>query len=208
MISRKTVLIVGAGGSAPFGFPLHGELGENIKSILTTDYADYEDILAGYEWNATTAKDFGSVFDPRLRSIDEFLGDNPEYRELGAVAIALALIPCEMPETFGKGLDWYEALLKAMGPYEEDFRRSIDNLQIITFNYDRSLDYVLRQELRQIFDKEIQQPHSRREPYIIHIFGDLGRLGYENWVALCQAERCRLLEYSSRSVVASWPSPA
>ncbi len=74
-------------------------MGENIKKILTNELTGHATTLKDYKWDIVKTSQFLSVFEPKLRSMDELLRDNPEYREIGAVGVAHALIPHEKPET-------------------------------------------------------------------------------------------------------------
>src|SRR5262245_44114298 len=119
MISTQTVLVLGAGASAPYGFPLARGLRDAICSSDRTGAAIREAVCGcGF---AQTAFD---AFVETLRwsgrsSVDWFLEDFPDFKEIGRVAIAATIIPCEDPRALapgslrgrrGQGGSWYESL--------------------------------------------------------------------------------------------------
>jgi len=118
-------------------------------------------------------------------SVDLFLEKRPEYLEIGKAAIAAALIAYENPNSLGRkedGLSWYEYLFAKLETSPEEF--SQNKLAIITFNYDRSLEYFLFVALRHTYDlKENEAAKLVHSIPIIHVYGQLGAfpfLGLDN----------------------------
>ncbi|SRR6266567_7368983 len=113
VIRKPTVLILGAGASAPYGYPLGGALVERILTLTDPGGAGgpLHRVLIG-AFVAPLAD-----FNRRLRgsetsSIDDFLESNPDYAELGKLCIAGALTVHGPP--FGypvlPNLHWYKYL--------------------------------------------------------------------------------------------------
>jgi len=92
----------------------------------------------------------------------------------GKTLIALFLFRSEKLELF-KNFDakiWYRHIrnLIISGKDEEEINKNIENLTIISFNYDRSLDYYLRTRLEKYYDKIEKR-----------IFYPYGKLAVDNW---------------------------
>jgi hypothetical protein len=146
MVSTPTVLILGAGASIPYGFPSGADLVANILDLIRPAGTMPPGI------NSTLKKmGFADEIQMRFRrellcsqfySIDAFLEHRPEFMEVGKAAIATILIPYENEETL---------LNSSTGCYRYIFNRLVQNhkngaknqLTIVTFNYDRSIDHYL-----------------------------------------------------------------
>ena len=179
MIREPTVLVLGAGASAPYGFP-------SGRSLLLQICNN----LAVGELNALRQHllkfDFGEreidAFHEQLRlsmqpSVDAFLENRPEYMEIGKAAIALSLIPYENPEALHsrtRKLKWYEYLFNQMGARRDEFPSN--RLSIVTFNYDRSLEYFLFTALKNAYGASDQEVLDLLKSIpIIHVYGQLGK---------------------------------
>ena len=96
MITRPTVFILGAGASAPYGFPL----GERLVQLIIDEVQDNPVFVADIQ-EANQGADLQSfVTELRRRephSIDEFLQRHQEFLKSGKACIARALIPFERP---------------------------------------------------------------------------------------------------------------
>ncbi len=169
MIERPVVLVLGAGASKPYGFPLGHDLVDWAKG------ADALDQLNEALWKGDPAgagalrisqflKRF-EKFDPT--SIDAFLETHPQFRPEGRAIIAYYLVSAEDPDRV-KG-DWYQHFAHEImfpdGGYESP---GDNNLTIITYNYDRSLEFFLLTVL--------ESPKKVRSIDIIHLHGKLGVL--------------------------------
>lgn len=119
-----------------------------------------------------------------MPSIDAFLARRGKHRigtrtieDIGKAAIAHHLIECEKPDPLHAFPDdhWYEYLWSFMADSLESFGEN--RLSIITFNYDRSLEYYLMTALQHSFGISWQaaEQHLKKIP-IIHVYGQLGVL--------------------------------
>ena len=130
----------------------------------------------------------------KVRSIDEFLEHRADYREIGKIAIAQAIIGCEpqfpafdplfhttsAPGEVAKiAKRWYPQLLAALncglGLLEEN------KLSIVTFNYDRSLEHFLYSSWLARYGPSSEDMIVRaiRQLSITHVHGKLGNLPWE-----------------------------
>ncbi|UCC95105.1 MAG: hypothetical protein JSW40_09925 [Candidatus Omnitrophota bacterium] len=187
MIEHKTVLVLGAGASKPFGFPIGLDLKEEI---LITLKEKRNKILEGLG-NPNLIRSFIDKLSiaPEY-SIDAFLEtqSDPVIIDFGKLAIAAILLPHEQEKFLfnnyqGRGeekeyFNWYRHLWNEMKTSFDDFEK---NLSIITFNYDRSLEHFLYRVLKQ------KNPGKKDEEYkkklgnipIIHVYGKLGYLPWD-----------------------------
>ena len=144
MITRPTVLILGAGASMPFGFPSGLELIDRICERARGSDQQIIDVLDILNIKG----DILGAFSNELRlaapsSIDEFLENRQDYLEIGKALIAvviaesedsLKLLGRQHPERH-----WYRYLLSKLRGSLSEF--SQNQLSVITFNYDRSLEH-------------------------------------------------------------------
>lgn len=147
MINKKTVLVLGAGASKPYGLPLGTELRDSVIRAAN-NFAPYQKIL-GIEFTNNQYTEFTKTLaHSGFSSVDAFLEENSKWLEIGKAAIALELLKAEwksinnlFPPKQPKD-HWYETLwshLKA--PSWTAFKKN--EISIITFNYDRSLEHYL-----------------------------------------------------------------
>jgi hypothetical protein len=181
MVELETVLVLGAGASWYYTYPTGGELVtkiiEHLNNSESPQYRLFHDICSAKE--LPKAKEFNHVLrKAKPLSIDAWLGQNPDFIEVGKVAIAIALLRCE----HGSGLrsqaegDWYRLLFERLNSPFENFQNN--KLSIITFNYDRSFE----QNLFEIFkythtaksEEECKEKLNQLD--ILHVYGSLGRL--------------------------------
>ena len=188
MISHKTVLILGAGASRPYLLPTGGELRDlilqrNYDSILRSlelsgpdqkSYVDwYRELLCNHI-RQEQIEDFQMRFaESEFVSIDRFLAFNPEFDDTGRFMIAAILLNCERTPHL-KG-DWYQILFNELTTDGPDI--SADLLSVVTFNYDRSLEWYLFRSFRAAFHFSDDEAWKHMEQIkIVHVFGDLGPL--------------------------------
>jgi hypothetical protein len=178
MTEKPVVLVLGAGASQPFGFPSGHEL---LRAIVeATKHPQQTDIgkVLCETWGVSYIGEFSNALRLSGRnSVDAFLENRTDFMEIGKVAIAAALRPFEKPyQVFDTG-DWYRYLFNLLsGPGAfENFARN--KIAIITFNYDRSLEFYLLESLKNSFQKKAEEREALfcKIP-IIHVYGQLGSL--------------------------------
>lgn len=182
MILKRTVLIVGAGGSHPYGYPLGGQLVDRIVDLTDIDNGGglVRDIHASF---AGLRGFHHRLKESDVRSIDDFLESNPGFAEIGKLSIAAALtVWGPIPESHAKPKgDWYRYLwgrLHERARDPEEF--CLNRLRIVTYNYDRSLERYFGRVLRNAYpdlslkdDPAIAQFVAEAIP-TVHLHGSLG----------------------------------
>ena len=187
MIEQETVLILGAGASLAYGFPDGETLKNEIYDTLKNRRNKVLNELATHDlMNRIVNK---LKYAPEY-SMDEFLEheEDEEIVEFGKKAIAAILLPYEKEETifynFIKNKEgenkfhWYRHLWQKMNTLFEYLEK---NLSVITFNYDRSLEYFLFTAYKNKFPgrKEEDYKNKLKSIPIIHVYGKLGYLPWE-----------------------------
>jgi hypothetical protein len=190
MIKEKTVLILGAGASMPYGFPSGPALKKTIWKTIAHEAGGYEYILESLNHKRVACgfeahiKEFGE----KLRqspffSVDLFLERHPSFVEVGKIAIATILLPFEKMagvQPTEEEQDWYPLLFRYLESSPDKF--SENNITIITFNYDRSLEHYLYTSLLNGYEDSTANSCAEilNKLNIIHIHGKLGGLPWEN----------------------------
>jgi hypothetical protein len=185
MIRRKTVFVLGAGASKPYGLPLGAELRKYIcqgGSQHNLAQVFYEHCgISRHE----TERFCGLFMRSGRGSIDAFLANRSDLSTLGKLAIAYELCIKEIPDTVFRienTDNWYSTLWDKM---VEDVTSGLDisrnKVRFVTFNYDRSLELFFHEASKSNFnldEKNAYQAWSRIE--ILHVYGSLGKLDSEN----------------------------
>jgi hypothetical protein len=182
LIAFKTVFVLGAGASKPFGFPLGGEL---YDLVLT----EFNDGSAGRVHLTNTTPFASKDIDPFIEalrhsglfSVDAFLERRPEFMDIGKAAMAVLLVQKENPGALWGGPEnWLQYLYNRMiGGSLEEFAHN--NVSFVTFNYDRSVEMFLATALGNAFGKSTEEVATvLNEIPIIHLHGRLGYLPWQN----------------------------
>jgi len=192
---QSVVFVLGAGASCPYGFPSGRELREQIINRHVTDCQSY--LSATNRENPRipeyleTARQFVDAFRrATTKSVDLFLARNPEFSKEGRRAIAFRILAAEhassfREETKKKSEDWYTWLFEQMTDKlvkKGDYSRFSENdVAIITFNYDRSLEHFLYDSLSNSFksigpQKVMEQLNHVK---ICHVFSQVGPLEWQ-----------------------------
>lgn len=186
MITIRTTLILGAGASNAYGFPL----GSDLRRDIINRQGDAVNSEESKLWEAMGfSNESRSVFARALdrtgiESIDALLETQSDLREIGKVFIALEIGQHEKDELFwdltgqalhGRGMEhWYRFLWNKIRTRLDEFGQN--QLKVVTFNYDRSLEYylfhVMQNSLR-LRDDVVAQAIARIP--IIHVYGQLGQ---------------------------------
>jgi len=98
---------------------------------------------------------------------------NDALRKIGRSAIACVLLLCERySKLTGNWYQWFLEFLLRDGP---DFPAG--KISIVTFNYDRSLEFYLRRAFKRSFElKDAEACEMVERLDFIHVYGDLGEL--------------------------------
>ncbi len=176
-ITQPTVLILGAGASRPYGFPL----GSDLRDKICDHAADlrYNALLKQFGFGNHHVKVFRHALQHSgFSSIDAFLDAEPAYTAIGKVAIALALLPLEQhsrlfPPSAPRSGHWYQYLISLMAAGEPGWERN--KLTILTFNYDRSLEHYFCTVLAQRLGADTgAAANAFKRIEVIHLHGQLG----------------------------------
>lgn len=181
MITKPTVLILGAGSSIMYGFPSGDQLRQLIIRRIEKETRTLFEQYYEFGFRQDEVKEFAAAFSKSgVTSIDAFLEHRAEYMTIGKTAIAEALIPYEREDTlFGREVDWYGYLLDRMNVRIQDFL--LNCLTILTFNYDRSLEIYLMRAIAARFGISVERAVETMKHFpVIHLHGKLGNLPWEN----------------------------
>ncbi len=178
MIKTKTVLVLGAGASAPYGLPVGARLRDLISEMSVADL-DRLPIAPGTAREQGLAQRFKVAFQrSQAFSIDEFLSRRREFVDLGKSAIAACLLPLEVEARLLDGNpddNWYRYLVKAMdAPWDE---LHLNKVSFITFNYDRSLEAFLANTFQHKYGKSPAEALAMVATFpIVHVYGSFGSI--------------------------------
>lgn len=186
MIKVPTVLILGAGASIDYGFPLGRTL---LFSIIDGVENKGKDTLFQHLRKDGFSEDEIDDFATALKespwsSVDVFLMNRTEFGRIGKYALALTLIPCEKwlsvsSQRVRERTHLYEYLFQAIGSTMQEFYRH--QLSIITFNYDRSFEEYLYRTLKSAFGLDVAKAFDLASTVeIYHIYGRLGATIHED----------------------------
>ena len=175
MIERPTTLVLGAGASQPYQFPLGAKLRRDILNVGSNPHLLRSSEL-GNHWQLA---EFLEAFrQSRLYSIDSFLTARPEMAEVGKLAIAAVLL--EYETTYASYLtadeqNWYDYLWNQLANGHSWEELSFDNLSIVTFNYDRSLEHFLLTAMMGTYKQTLGDAAKKlKQLKIVHVYGDIG----------------------------------
>lgn len=191
MFRRDTVFILGAGASVPFGLPSGEMLVDNILKLrrgqpygdkylpLLTELGVEDDLFLEFQ---------RELADSTHYSIDAFLERRPKYLDIGKLAIALRLLPCESesilssPNTHYETKNWYRVLLQRLTEGASHISQIAANkVTFVTFNYDRSLEHFLFSSLCSYYETNPSEVAAiLAQLPIIHVHGRLGSLPWQS----------------------------
>lgn len=178
-MQNSTTFILGAGSSYDYGMPLGQDL---LNSIIHKKW-DQHDISddAREEFN-----NFSELLrDTKQYSIDSFLSQphRKGMSNIGKIMIARILCPLEnnafkrrKPDDKAQPLvsGWYKWFINKALPQG---RPTTLGVNIITFNYDRTLEIAIARSLISDSDMNPKEAlHAAAELPILHVYGTLGKL--------------------------------
>ena len=187
MINTDTTLILGAGASIPYGLPSGPGLKEIIlKNLqLNLQRRNQETIkplnqLLKLNYSYEDLNNFHhQLYRSGRTSIDSFLEHRKDLTELGKVLIAQTLLSLEeSSKLFSAKENGYEYLWNKLNTQVHNFKKN--KLRIITFNYDRSLEYYLFNVLKNAFKLDDTESAGYLNRFtVLHLYGQLGDLPFE-----------------------------
>lgn len=178
MIDRPTVLILGAGASAPYGFWTGRNLLLHIVADLRQSHSLWHSVHDLRDFEPSEIYKFREELSMSGQpSVDAFLEYREEFKDVGKAAIAASLIPKEDPNHLlpQSELNWHEYLFNQLGARSEDF--SDNRLSVVTFNYDRSFEYYIYRSLKHTYGLELTEAMELSKSIrVVHVHGNLGEL--------------------------------
>lgn len=180
MLEKPTVLILGAGASAPFGFPTGIELSRQLVAELRPGHAAFKSLQDCCEFLDEQIAEFRDAFlYSGKNSIDAFLEHRTEFLTIGKTATAALLINYERAgKLFDFDNSWLRYLYNRLNTSFEEFDQH--QLSIVTFNYDRTVEHFFFTSLKNSYgrpDEECKDALSNI-PFI-HLHGSLGDLPWQ-----------------------------
>lgn len=216
MIETPTVLILGAGASAPYGYPI----GSKLKSQIISSLKEMLDNDDGWVHELKFDNDLVAEFNARFAisprsSIDAFLSyQKEEFIPIGKTAIVdiisksespEQLDPQDEPESDDSPDHWYKYFTAKL--IDCPFEDIGNNVGIISYNYDRSFETYLHYALITSFS-ECDDPADCRSLVkdnipIVHMYGRLDPLPWEcRGVIRKYGEKCdsKVLKHLSKKI--------
>ena len=176
-MARPTVLVVGAGVSAEYGFPLGSGLVHAICAQISGIPQRLERANFERGWIESLLR---ALPESGAMSVDAFLEHRPDLRAVGKAAIAAAIIDYERQsrsKLFAlEKLYPYRYLLSRLKGRVDHLKNGV--LSIISFNYDRSLEFYLVRALSRQHNttEEAAAKALLAAIPIVHVHGTLGPL--------------------------------
>jgi len=189
MIRIPTTFVLGAGASWYYGLPLGHQQKEQILTSLANEGSRiYRCINTQYDSEDIEAFVEG-ITKAHLPSIDYCLAEyeeDHEFRKLGKMAIAFNILSQEKITSIRNAeKNWFETISVLMKFDGMSLIKSLTDLlrsqaDFITFNYDRSLEFLFRESIHSYCAKrelDISEGNKALENLrIFHIHGKVGSL--------------------------------
>jgi hypothetical protein len=192
VINKNCVFIIGAGASQVYGFPSGIELKNRIIELLSA-HGNIDTIFSDFDPKLISVfKD--SLLKCGRKSVDAFLENRDDLISIGKFAISSVLTLNEdvrrlfINEKRIEGTshmsyqierDWLVYLYDLMNTNFDMFHEN--NVQFITFNYDRSIETFFFEALKNSYNKNDKKvAEIMNKVKIVHVHGQLGFLPWQN----------------------------
>ena len=174
MINKPTVLILGAGASNHLGYPIGIQL---VNMICQKEKIEKFKKLNEKQIPEDHIDDFIKILSrAQYYSIDGFLEENSKFIEIGKLFITYILKQIEIESQLfpPNNPGWYQYLFNSI--IDKTLDDIVNNqIYIITYNYDRSLECYLHQSIKYRFHQTDEKALSiLNQLTIIHMHGILG----------------------------------
>ncbi len=188
ILYNNVVLVLGAGASQPYEFPTGDQIKDQMVECLKSDEF-MEQIIQELGLSPFSGKEAIEVFRKeidaaRSTSIDKFIArqGHVNKRRIAKMAIAKILLEKEDLKILDRRNSWYLELYKILDRDSNLSTFGDNKISIITFNYDRSLEYFLFSRLEGDYGKERRDEIiiQLKKLKIIHINGCLGVLPWQH----------------------------
>ncbi len=201
MIDKRTVFVLGAGASCPYGFPTARELRDEIienfehryERFFGRDSNNEIRVCTGFPSISAAGTFIRRFDDSGTESIDLFLSRHPESVLIGKLAILFSILGTEEGSCFGRRVqrpehDWYFYLYNRLTRElvgENGHRRFGENsISFVTFNYDRSFEHFLFSSLLNSFEGAEQEAVREQVEAVpvVHVYGRIAPLPWQDGV--------------------------
>ena len=180
MIKKPITLVLGAGASQPYGFPTGLELMQEVLNDIKPNVrSDLFKTLRDFDISEDKIDSFyRCLFGSGLPSVDAVLEHHPTFERVGKMAIVLKLSEYEVEDNLFEleriGICWYQYLWNGLNAPLEEFDKQ--ELSIITFNYDKSLEHYLYTKMKKLHFNQPEEVCAEKIKSIpiIHVHGQLG----------------------------------
>lgn len=180
MLTKKTVLVLGAGASVPYGFPTGGQLLDIAMSSQSEEWWALAEQVGSWD-NGDHLQFKKCLHESGSPSIDHFVGRRPEFNGYAKALIAYHIGRAEKQSKVVEAkpdADWHKFFCQLL----VDGADSLDalkatQLQVITFNFDRSFLEGLLIRLSNTFNVHrtiVAKAISHWQ--VLHVHGSLGSL--------------------------------
>jgi hypothetical protein len=182
LIKTKTVFVLGAGASFPYGFPLGIDLKRLVLECYKDDKSHAAHLYNTTDFNKPAAIEFITALRySGLSSVDAFLERRPTFLDIGKATMGIELLIKEQLSDLWKEQENWLAYLygNMIGSTLDEF--SENRVSFVTFNYDRVVEHFFYTSLLNAFGKSIEDTAKivDRIP-VIHLHGRLGYLPWQN----------------------------
>ena len=175
---NNIVLVLGAGASAPYHFPTGESLVERMAGLDDDQQSEFVQVCPNFTPHHVRLF-CDDLRDSGWTSIDRFLQRRQDYSNVGRAMIGFVLMPYEDSSNLHapNGGRWYRYLysdiIAPLSP--QDF--GTNQLSIITYNYDRSLEKFFFDVLKKGFSLMDADAASLSQAIpIVHVHGSFGNL--------------------------------
>lgn len=176
MLRNRTVFILGAGASRPYGLPSGYELVGEVIQVLKSKKTDLNNY---WKFLHKDIDGFIKAIEGSVpQAIDDLLVQRREFLEIGKVGIAYALVQYEREEMLFRrenNDNWYGYFFEHLKDLPAPVNQG--RYSFITFNYDRSLEHYLLTSADNFYgDSNDKRKQAIRDIPVLHIHGHLGLL--------------------------------
>lgn len=173
----NTVLVLGAGASMAFKYPLGAQLRDLIFALGSSERQSFS-IQAGLYQNQNELGTFVHAFRrSQMYSIDAFLARQPDFTQIGKKAIAALMLEVEdfgVLSSAENDSNWYRLFFNVHSK-DRLAEFSFAGTSIVTFNYDRSLEAFLHMAISNSYGVAHSVAVKKSEELsIVHVYGCIG----------------------------------
>ena len=182
MIRKKTVLVVGAGGSCSYDFPSGAGL---LWDARSTSVQTLREITRNYYPDRIVGEFLAALTECESDSLDNLLEFRADADHIARLYMASRILRAEdnARRAFKDQSDWLGYLFQKMDarwPERTDFGQNA--VTFVTYNYDRLIEHRISQGLRARYRHTDSQVEENIEQFwvnhpVLHLHGSTGEFG-------------------------------